>query len=65
MNNKLRVTLHILGQILAQGAVVALVPASADKYFAALVAIVGVLIAFFDQGAPSTPNAPTNTPPTV
>jgi len=57
MSNKARLTLHLVGQILAQSAVVALVPASAAKYFAAAVAIVGVLIAFFDTGAPTTPQA--------
>lgn len=57
MSNKARLALHLLAQILAQGAVVELVPASATKYFAALVAVVGVFVAFFDTGAPTTPAA--------
>jgi len=58
MSNKLRLALHLAAQILAQGAVVALVPASASKFFAALVAIVGVFVAFFDTSASNPPTAP-------
>lgn len=54
---KLRLSLHVLAQILAQGAVVALIPSGTpEKYFAAVVAIVGVLVAFYDTtAAPTTP----------
>ena len=45
---KVRIVLYLIGQILAQGAVVAIVPAVAAPYFAALLAVIGVLVAFSD-----------------
>lgn len=45
---KLRLFFHILAQILAQGAVIAIVPGGVEKYYAAVVAVVGVLVAYFD-----------------
>ena len=48
MNKKLVLGLHLVGQILAQTAVIEIVPQDYKPYFAALVAVIGVLIAFFD-----------------
>lgn len=58
--NKVKLTFHLVAQILAQGAVVALVPAKFNPLFAAIVAIIGVVVAFLDNPfTPSTPNTPT------
>jgi len=46
---KLKLALHLVAQLLAQGAIIELVPTEYKIYFAALVAVVGVLVAFFDQ----------------
>lgn len=48
MNSKTILGLHLIGQILAQTAVIEIVPAQYKPYFAALVATIGVIIAFFD-----------------
>ena len=53
MSTKLKLLVHLLGQILAQGAVAALVPVGYEKYYAAAVAIVGVIIAFYDNQQPT------------
>lgn len=46
---KLRLSLHLLAQILAQGAVIALIHSTTGKdWYAAAVAIVGVIVAFLD-----------------
>ena len=58
MSAKTRLYLHMLGQILAQGAVAELVPSGlAKNIFAAVVAVVGVLVAFADQSI-TTQNQP-------
>jgi hypothetical protein len=49
MWKKTNIYFHLIAQILAQGAVVEIVPAEYKPYFMALVAIVGVLVAFTDQ----------------
>ena len=54
---KFELVIHILAQILAQGAVAALVPAGGEKYFAALVAIVGVVVALYGPYSTPTPSA--------
>lgn len=55
---KVNLYLHLLVQILAQGAVASLVRGGAEKYYAAVVAIVGVTAAFFDnQNTSQTPPA--------
>ena len=54
---KINVYIHLLSQVLAQTAVASLVPAHFQPYFAAVVAILGVLVAFFDQTAGSAPTA--------
>ena len=53
---KLRLTFHLLAQVLAQGAVYLLLKDhSPEAIYAALVAVVGVLVAFFDQTYSKTP----------
>lgn len=49
--NKVNINLflHLVAQILAQSAVIAIVPFGSEKYVAAAVAILGVIIAFSDQ----------------
>ena len=49
-------SLHLLANILAQGAVIALVPQGGwpGKILQAVVAIVGVLVAFFDTSTTTT-----------
>lgn len=50
MTNKLKLILHIVGQILAQAAVYALLKDhSPEALYAAAIAVVGVLLAFFDN----------------
>lgn len=49
MNSKLKLFLHLIAQIVVQGAVASLFTGSAEKYYAAFVAIVGVTVAFFDN----------------
>ena len=46
-----RLATHLVAQILAQGAVLEIVPPQFKPYFAALVAVVGVFVAYFDQTA--------------
>ncbi len=46
---KLNLVLHLVGQVLAQTAVIELVPISFKPILAAIVAVVGVFIAFSDQ----------------
>lgn len=48
VNTKTILGLHLIGQILAQTAVVEIVPSEYKPYFAAIVATIGVIIAFFD-----------------
>lgn len=51
--------LHLLANILAQGAVIALVPSGQpEKIYQAVVAIVGVIVAFYDTTS-SVSNPPT------
>lgn len=45
---KLRLFFHLLAQILAQTAIIAIVPGGVEKYYAAAVAVVGVIVAYFD-----------------
>lgn len=52
--SKLRLTLHLVAQILAQGAVIELIPVQYKPLLSAFIAIIGVLVAFFDQSV-STP----------
>jgi hypothetical protein len=49
MFKKFNVYFHLIAQILAQGAVAELVPVAYKPYFSALVAVIGVLVAFSDQ----------------
>lgn len=46
---KINLILHVIGQIVAQSAVVEVVPSHYKPLFSAIVAIVGVLVAFSDQ----------------
>lgn len=46
---RINLVLHILGQILAQGAVIELFPTEYKPLSTAIIAIVGVFIAFSDQ----------------
>ncbi len=55
MNTKLKLAFHLLAQILVQGAVAALVPQGGEKYYAAVVAIVGVVVAFYDNQTAQQP----------
>lgn len=49
---KTRLVVHLAAQILAQGAVVALIHSNTGKeWYAAAVAVVGVLVAFYDTTA--------------
>ena len=48
MNPKLILIIRIVAQLLAQGAVLALFPASSQVYLQAIVAALGVLLAHFD-----------------
>lgn len=52
---KFRLALHIIAQVLGQAAVAALIPASIAKYYAAAIAVVGVLVAFFDTSTQTPP----------
>ncbi len=54
-----RLTFHLLAQIVAQGAVAGLFTGSFEKYFAAAVAIIGVVAAYYDTTSTNL------TPPTV
>lgn len=63
MNPKYSLFFHLLAQVLAQGAVASLVPAGIyEKVFAAIVAVVGVIVAFYDTTAAPTNNTTTTTP---
>ncbi len=63
--NKTKLVLHILIQVLAQGAVIALIPLPAKPYFNALAAILGVVYAAWDNLYPiSSDSAPVSTEPT-
>ena len=46
---KLNLILHLIGQLVAQTAVLEIVPPQYKPYFTAFVGSVGVLIAFVDQ----------------
>lgn len=48
MNSKIVSALHLIGGLIAQGAVIAIFPSEYVPYFQALAAVVQVLIAFFD-----------------
>ncbi len=48
-NPNVRLVVHLLAQIVAQTAVANLVPSNYEPLYAALVAIVGVFVAFVDQ----------------
>lgn len=48
-NPRITIWLHVLGQVLAQTAVIEIVPSDYKPYFMALVAIIGVIISFADQ----------------
>ena len=53
--SKIEPYLHVLAQLLGLAAVSTLVPVTDQKYYLAVVAIVGVLVAYF--GPYSTPSA--------
>lgn len=62
MNPKYSLFFHLLAQVLAQSAVAALVPGGIyEKVFAAVVAVVGVIVAFYDTTQTNS-NTPTPTP---
>lgn len=46
---KLNGLLHVIAQLLAQGAVMELVPLDYKPVFSAIIAVIGVLVAFSDQ----------------
>lgn len=51
--------LHLLANILAQGAIIALIPAGQPiKYYQAIVAIIGVIVAFYDTASGKSVSAP-------
>ncbi len=54
MWRKVNVYFHLLAQILAQAAVIEIVPIDYKPYFMAFVAIIGVLVAFSDQSLSKT-----------
>ena len=49
--SKLSLLVHLIAQIVAQGAVVELVPANYKPVFMAVVAIIGVIAGFLDTTA--------------
>lgn len=57
MNPKYKVWFHLVAQILGQAAVAALVPPGAEKYYSAIVAVIGVIVAFYDTTTSNTPAA--------
>lgn len=56
MSQKTILLLHVLSNILAQGAIIALVPSGwPEKVFQAAVAVIGVFVAFYDTTSSALP----------
>ncbi len=54
-----RLVLHLIAQLVAQGAIIDLVPVQYKPVFMAVVAVIGVLVAFYDNTSYNPPIPPT------
>ena len=51
MSSKTILILQLVGQVLAQGAILAIIPEVAQPYIQALVVVIGIVVSFFDPSA--------------